>query len=157
MSQKVLLVMLPMMLCACQLEKTALSQPAEETQQNSSSPAQEKMHLETSAEGNILLATDANFDESVLKSQGVFLVDFYADWCPPCKMQGPIVEQIAQEMSGKMKVGKVNVDQNPGLSARYQIRGIPTLILFKNGQLIEKLVGYHTKEQLMDKIQAQLK
>lgn len=82
---------------------------------------------------------DDNFDKGI--SQGVVLVDFYADWCGPCRMLAPIVEELAQEMSGKMVVAKVDTDQSVSVAAKYEVTSIPTLILFKNGQVAKRVVG----------------
>ncbi|MCC5832947.1 MAG: thioredoxin [Chlamydiales bacterium] len=83
--------------------------------------------------------SDDNFDDGV--SQGVVLVDFYADWCGPCRMLAPIVEELAQEMSGKMTVAKVDTDQSVNVAAKFEVTSIPTLILFKDGQLVKRVVG----------------
>jgi len=98
--------------------------------------------------------TDQNFDQEVLKSDQPVLVDFWAVWCAPCRMMAPAVEAIADEYAGRAKVGKLNVDENLSVTSRYQIRGIPTLLLFKNGQIQEQLVGATSKEvisKLLDK------
>ena len=92
--------------------------------------------------------TDANFDEEVLKSDIPVLVDFWATWCGPCKMIAPVVEEIAKENEGKIKVGKVNVDEEQRLAIRFRISSIPTLLVFKNGELANKAVGYMPKAQL---------
>lgn len=96
---------------------------------------------------NVLVLTDNNFDETI-KASSVVLVDFWAVWCGPCKMIGPIVEEIAQEYAGKLTVGKVNVDENPSLSAEHGIMSIPTLLFFSNGKLAERIVGYKSKTEL---------
>jgi thioredoxin 1 len=96
----------------------------------------------------ILEVTDANFDEEVLKSDQPVLIDFWAVWCGPCKALAPIVDEVAQSYSGKVKVAKMNVDQNPGTPGRYGIRGIPTLLIFKGGQVKEQIVGYVPKETI---------
>jgi thioredoxin 1 len=100
--------------------------------------------------------TDSNFEELVLKSDKPVLVDFWAEWCGPCRMVGPIVEELAKDFDGKAVVGKVNVDHNSGISANYGIRNIPTLLIFKNGQIVDKHVGAAPKNVLSAKIQAQL-
>ncbi len=92
--------------------------------------------------------TDANFQQEVLNSQVPVLVDFWAEWCGPCKMIAPNVDQIAHQYEGKLRVGKMDVDAEPGAVERFGIQGIPTLILFKNGQPVQQIVGYRTKEQL---------
>ncbi len=102
----------------------------------------------------IMEVTDANFDQEVLKSDQPVLIDFWAVWCGPCKALSPIVDEVAQSYSGKVKVAKMNVDQNPGTPGRYGIRGIPTLLLFKGGQVKEQIVGYvprETIEKVIDK------
>ena len=91
---------------------------------------------------------DHNFDNEVLNSEVPVLVDFWAAWCAPCRMLTPIVEELAAEFSGKAKVGKLNVDQSSSIAERYGIRGIPTLILFKNGVIVEHVVGVQSKEAL---------
>ncbi|MDX1386928.1 MAG: thioredoxin [bacterium] len=95
-------------------------------------------------------ATDANFEQEVLKSDLPVLVDFWAEWCGPCRAIGPLVEQIAEEQQGKLKVYKLNVDENPETPAKFGVRGIPTLILVKGGQLVDQLVGSVPKNQLDD-------
>ena len=90
--------------------------------------------------------TDSNFDQEI--KSGVVLVDFWAEWCGPCRRIAPIVEQLAGEYEGRAAVGKLNVDENPGVPGRFMIRGIPTLLLFKDGQLAETLVGLAPKEDI---------
>jgi thioredoxin 1 len=92
--------------------------------------------------------TDNNFDETVLKSGAPVLVDFWAEWCGPCKRLGPTVDALANEYAGKVTVGKLNVDENPTVSFKYNVRGIPTLLLFKGGQIVESVVGLASKEDL---------
>ena len=93
--------------------------------------------------------TVANFEEEVLNSPLPVLVDFYADWCGPCKMIAPIVKEIADEYDGKILVGKVNVDEEPDLTMQYNVSSIPTLMVFKNGQLVNKAVGYREKDEIL--------
>lgn len=100
--------------------------------------------------------TDSNFDELVLKSDKPVLVDFWAEWCGPCRMVGPIVEELSGEYEGKAVVGKVDVDNNPGISMKFGIRNIPTLLLFKNGEIVDKQVGAVPKHILKGKLDAQL-
>jgi len=100
--------------------------------------------------------TDANFDEVVLKSDKPVLVDFWAEWCGPCRMVGPVVEELAKEYEGKAVIGKMNVDFHPNISVKYGIRSIPTLLFFKNGQLVDRQVGAVTKSALETKLKAQL-
>ena len=97
---------------------------------------------------SVIAVSDASFEADVLKSELPVLVDFWAEWCGPCKMIGPIVEEIAREYGGKLKVTKVNVDENPTIPAKHNIRGIPTLILFKNGAVVSQKVGAAAKSQL---------
>ena len=94
--------------------------------------------------------TNQNFEEEVLKKEGVILVDFFATWCGPCKMLAPVLSQIAEEYKDKISVGKVNVDENNELAMKYQIASIPTLIFFKNGEIVKISVGLSTKSELMD-------
>lgn len=99
--------------------------------------------------------TDANFDET-LKSDKPVLVDFWAEWCGPCKMIGPIVEELAGEYDGKAVVAKLNVDENPQVTGRFGVRSIPTLLVFKNGQIVDKQIGAVPKSVLAQKLQAQV-
>ncbi|NLT20773.1 MAG: thioredoxin [Syntrophomonadaceae bacterium] len=92
--------------------------------------------------------TENNFEQEVIKSELPVLVDFWAPWCGPCKMLGPIVDSLATDNSGKLNVGKVNVDDNKPLAVKYGIRGVPTLIFFKGGQEVKRIVGAQNKNQL---------
>jgi thioredoxin 1 len=92
--------------------------------------------------------TDANFQDEVLKSDTPVLVDFWAEWCGPCKMIAPSVDELAKKYDGKLRVGKMDVDMQPGVAEALGIQGIPTLILFKGGQPVTQVVGYRTKDQL---------
>lgn len=100
--------------------------------------------------------TDANFNEKVLQSDKPVLVDFWAEWCGPCRMVGPVVEELANDYDGKAVVGKVNVDENQGVAAQFGIRNIPTLLVFKNGEIVDKQVGVAPKNVLAGKIDTQL-
>ena len=96
-----------------------------------------------------LTITKNNFEKEVMKSEQPVLLDFWAVWCPPCRMLAPVVEQIAEEYEGRVKVGKVNVDEERELSAMFRVENIPTIVLMKNGKVTDTLVGYHPKEQLV--------
>ena len=105
--------------------------------------------------GKALEITDANFEE-VMKSDQPILVDFWAEWCGPCKMIGPVVEELAGDYEGKAVVGKVNVDENPAVAAKFGIRSIPTLLVFKGGEIVDKQVGAVPKGVLAGKLDAQM-
>ena len=94
----------------------------------------------------------ANFEEEVLKSKLPVLVDFSADWCGPCKMMGPVIAQIASEYDGKLKVGKVNVDDEPELASKYNVMSIPMMVIIKNGEVVDKTVGAVSKTKLTEMI-----
>ena len=98
--------------------------------------------------------TDANFDETVVKSGKVALVDFWAEWCGPCRMIGPSVEELSKEYDGRAVIGKLNVDENQDVAAQFGIRSIPTLLFFKDGQLVDKQVGVVSKQVLQQKLEA---
>lgn len=100
--------------------------------------------------------TESNFDELAIKSEKPVLVDFWAEWCGPCRMVGPIVEEISNDYDGKAVIGKVNVDENPGISAKYGIRNIPTILFLKNGEVVDKSVGAVPKNILTEKLDAQM-
>jgi len=100
--------------------------------------------------------TGANFEDLALNSDKPVMVDFWAEWCGPCRMVGPIVEELASEYDGKAVIGKVNVDNDPEISAKYGIRNIPTILFLKNGEVVDKSVGAVPKNVLSDKIDAQL-
>lgn len=101
---------------------------------------------------SVLKITSENFEEEVLKSDKTVLIDFYADWCGPCRMMGPIVEEIANTAAENVKVGKVNVDDNQELAVKFGIMSIPTLIIFKNGKPVESLIGVRDKAEIMEKL-----
>lgn len=99
-----------------------------------------------------LTFTDQNFEKEVLKSDLPVLVDFWAEWCPPCKLVAPTVEELAKEYEGRLKVGKLNVDENGQIAAKYSIMSIPTLLLFKNGQGVKTMIGAQSKENFKKQI-----
>jgi len=92
--------------------------------------------------------TDSNFDEEVLKNDAPVLVDFFAPWCGPCQMMGPVVEDLAKEMEGKAKVGKINVDENPEMAGKYGVMSIPTIKIFKGGEVVKEMTGVQSLEDL---------
>ncbi|MTI89685.1 MAG: thioredoxin [Balneolaceae bacterium] len=106
--------------------------------------------------GKTIEFTDSNFEEEVLNSDDPVLVDFWAEWCGPCRMIGPVVEELAGEYAGKAKVGKVNVDNNPEISVKYGIRSIPALLIFKGGEVVDQIVGAVPKSQLTKQLDAQV-
>ena len=101
---------------------------------------------------NALKVEDAAWEKEVIQSPGVVMVDFWAVWCGPCQMVAPIVDEIATEYAGKLKVLKLNTDENPEVAGRYQVMSIPTILFFKNGQVVEKLVGARPKRQFKEMI-----
>lgn len=105
---------------------------------------------------NTMTATDTNFEAEVLKSSSLSLIDFWAEWCAPCRALGPTIDQIADEYNGRLKVYKMNVDENPGTPSRYHVRGIPTLLLVKNGQVVDQLVGNHPKDVITQAVEKHL-
>ena len=103
-----------------------------------------------------LEATDGNFDELVLNSDKPVIVDFWAEWCGPCRMVGPVVEEVGDDYEGMAVVAKVDVDSNPGITAKYGIRNIPTILFFKNGEVADKQVGAVPKSAIVAKLDALL-
>ncbi len=97
-----------------------------------------------------IILTKSNFENEVLNYEGKVLVDFWASWCGPCKMIAPVVEEIANEFEGRVKVGKVNVDEEAELSINYQVMSIPTILIFENGEITNKAIGYRSKEELIE-------
>lgn len=105
---------------------------------------------------NVLTATDSAFDSDVLKGSRLSLVDFWAEWCGPCKMLGPTIDALAEEYVGKVKVFKMNVDENQETPTKFHIRGIPTVILFKDGKAVDQIVGLQSKDAFTQMIQKHL-
>jgi thioredoxin 1 len=105
------------------------------------------------ANAHIKEFTDANFDAEVLASDKPVLVDFWAEWCQPCKMLGPTIDALAEEYATKAKVGKVNIDLHRQVTAKYQITSIPTVLVFKGGNVVKKFVGFQKKEKLMAELE----
>jgi thioredoxin 1 len=103
---------------------------------------------------HIVSVNESNFDDEVLKAPAAVLVDFWAEWCGPCKMIAPILDEIANEKAGAVKVAKVNVDESQGLSSKFGIRAIPTLLFFKDGAVREQIVGMTSKQDLIAKLEA---
>lgn len=98
--------------------------------------------------------TDANFQSEVLESDVPVLVDFYADWCGPCKMMAPVIDELAGEYEGTVKVGKLNVDEQPKTAEKYRVMSIPTMLVIKNGQPVETIIGAVPKSSLVEKLEA---
>ena len=105
------------------------------------------------ASNAIFEVTDSNFDQDVLKADQPVLVDFWAAWCGPCRALAPIVDELAQQFQGKIKVGKMDVDSNSATPMRYKVTGIPTLLVFKGGQVVEQLVGYRPKDAIQQALE----
>ncbi len=105
---------------------------------------------------SVLHATDKDFEELVLKSDLPVLVDFWAEWCGPCKMISPIIDEIGNEVEGKLKIVKVNIDEAPSLATQFNVMSIPTLIIFKGGAPVDQIVGALSKDQLLDKINSSI-
>lgn len=106
--------------------------------------------------GQTIKVDNTTWDKEVLKADVLAMVDFWAAWCGPCQMIAPVVEELALEYSGRLKVAKLNTDENPDIASRYQVMGIPTLMFFKGGQVIDRIVGAASKKQFKEKIEALL-
>ena len=102
------------------------------------------------------ILTDENFEQEALQSEQLVVVDFYADWCGPCKMMAPVVEELAEGYNGQVKIGKLNVDNSPATAANYKVMTIPTIVFIKNGNVVESIVGVVSKAQLEEKIKANM-
>jgi thioredoxin 1 len=103
--------------------------------------------------GNTVDVTSKSWETEVLKHSGIVMVDFWASWCGPCKMIAPVIDELAGEYSGRLKVCKLNTDESPDISSQYQIMGIPSLLFFKEGKLVDKMVGAASKSQFKEKIE----
>jgi thioredoxin 1 len=109
---------------------------------------------ESVVSGGALEFTDANFQKKVLSADKLTLVDFWAEWCGPCRRMGPVIEELAKEYGSKVNVGKLNVDHNPNVCARYNITSIPTILFIKNGKVVDRVIGLNPKSKLEKKIKA---
>jgi len=110
----------------------------------------------TMSSNKIVQVSDADFDQKVVKSQGLIIVDFWAEWCAPCRMIAPVLEELADEYSGKVTIAKLNVDENPRTATRFGIRSIPTLLLFKGGERVDQVIGAVPRSVIQSKIGAYL-
>ncbi len=108
------------------------------------------------ASEHVATFTDGNFSESVLKSSTPVLVDFWAEWCGPCRALGPTIDALASEYAGKVSIGKLNVDENPTVTTQYQVRGIPTVMVFKGGEVVDQIVGMADKAEFKKAIDKHL-
>lgn len=99
---------------------------------------------------SVLKLENANFEDEVLNDQGKVLVDFYADWCGPCKMMSPVIDEIAEKLNGSVKVGKINVDENQELAIKYQVMSIPTIMIFNNGIPVKTFIGVTDEQEILD-------
>ena len=115
----------------------------------------QKLPAPAAADGHPVTVTDANFESIIADSRPV-LVDFWAEWCPPCRAIAPVLEQLSGQSDGKYVIGKLNVDENQQTASKFHIEGIPTLLIFKSGQLVDRLVGAHPRNTIVQHLQAQL-
>lgn len=99
---------------------------------------------------SVLKLENANFEDEVLNDQGKVLVDFYADWCGPCKMMSPVIDEIAEKLNGSVKVGKINIDENQELAIKYQVMSIPTIMIFNNGIPVKTFIGVTDEQEILD-------
>jgi thioredoxin 1 len=106
------------------------------------------------AQAGTLQLTEANFDETLGQQQGLVIVDFWAEWCGPCRAIAPVLDQLVEESAGRLMLAKVNVDENPGLAARYGIRSIPTMLLMKQGKVVDQVIGAVPKAKIKEKLDA---
>jgi thioredoxin 1 len=106
------------------------------------------------AQAGTLQLTEANFDETLAQQQGLVIVDFWAEWCGPCRAIAPVLDQLVEESAGRITLAKVNVDENPGLAARYGIRSIPTMLLMKQGKVTDQVIGAVPKAKIKEKLDA---
>lgn len=105
---------------------------------------------------NVKTFSAENWENEVLNSGQLVLVDFWAEWCGPCRMVGPVIEELADQYAGKVVIGKLNVDEHNEVAAKYSVMSIPTLLLFKNGEIVDKVVGFRSKQDFVNMIDAQL-
>lgn len=105
------------------------------------------------AGGNVKVTTDGNFDKDVLQNKGLVMVDFWAEWCGPCRALAPKIEEVSTELASKVSVYKMNIDENPETAPKFHIRGIPTVILFKNGQVVDQVVGNQSKDAYVNAVE----
>lgn len=101
---------------------------------------------------SVVNVTDSNFESEVLEADGKVLVDMWAPWCGPCRMLGPVIDEIAKEQKGNLKVCKLNVDENPGTAAKYRVMSIPTMLVFENGEVVKKMIGFKPKEEILEEL-----
>ncbi len=106
--------------------------------------------------GKVITLSESNWNEEVISSDKPVLVDFWAPWCGPCRIIAPIIEEIAEEFEGKLKVGKINTDENPNIAMQYGIRAIPTVILFKNGEVVDTRIGVQPKDALKQMVMSHI-